>query len=421
MSYGEAYEEGLRVKVLGCKTRVSTLMKPKPATMSTITTFHAVLKGLPRAVFNRCVEQHHADKYCKTFYAWDQLLAMVYAQLSSASSLRALELGFNSHSMHHDRLQTCPIHRSTLGDANRDRSSAVFEEIAAWLMSKVSRKLRHDAKELMCLLDSTSITLKGRDFDSWTLNNRNRNTQGIKLHALFDTASQAPLWHDFSAPNVNDVTQAKQVPLQRDTLYVFDKGYCDYNWWAQIDAAGARFVTRLKSNASLVSEMDFAIPSEAEGIVLRDEVVSFKNKYPGGKRVNQYGKPLRRVTIIRPGKSTPLILITNDFESSALEIGQYYKERWEIELFFKWIKQHLKIKAFLGRTYNAVRIQVATALIAYLLVALYKQTLRLEHTLWHCLGLIRATLFEPPVIDLPVRTRPRRIQTLALGQLETLQ
>ena len=421
MSYGEAYEEGLRVKVLGCKTRVSTLMKPKPATMSTITTFHAVLKGLPRAVFNRCVEQHHADKYCKTFYAWDQLLAMVYAQLSSASSLRALELGFNSHSMHHDRLQTCPIHRSTLGDANRDRSSAVFEEIAAWLMSKVSRKLRHDAKELMCLLDSTSITLKGRDFDSWTLNNRNRNTQGIKLHALFGTASQAPLWHDFSAPNVNDVTQAKQVPLQHDTLYVFDKGYCDYNWWAQIDAAGARFVTRLKSNASLVSEMDFAIPSEAEGIVLRDEVVSFKHKYPGGKRINQYGKPLRRVTIIRPDKPTPLILITNDFESSALEIGQYYKERWEIELFFKWIKQHLKIKAFLGRTYNAVRIQVATALIAYLLVALYKQALRLEQTLWHCLGLIRATLFEPPVIDLPVRTRPKRIRTLAPGQLKTLQ
>lgn len=390
--------------------------------MSTITTFHSVLKGLPRAVFNRCVERHHADKGCKRFHHWDHLLAMVYAQLSGVSSLRTLELGFNSHTMHHRRLRTGTIHRSTLSDASERRSAVVFNDTAAWLMGKVSRRLRQEVKPLMFLLDSTSITLKGRGFDNWTLDNRNRNTQGIKLHVLLDAVSYAPLWHDFSAPNVNDVTQARQVPLQRGALYVFDKGYCDYNWWAQIDAVGSRFVTRFKNNAGIESVEDLPIPDEAKGLILRDEVVRLKYTHLGKKRLNRYDKVLRRVTIARPGKDKPLILVTNDFGSSALEIGQRYKERWEIELFFKWLKQHLKIKAFLGRSSNAVRIQIVTALISYLLVALYKQEHRIVHTLWHCLGLITSTLFEPPVADTkPPRTRPRPTRTLVPAQQGALQ
>ncbi|MGX9220613.1 IS4 family transposase [Massilia varians] len=385
--------------------------------MSTIATFHAVLKGLPRAVFNRCVERHHADKGCKRFRHWDHLLAMVYAQLSGASSLRTLELGFNSHSLHHRRLRTSAIHRSTLADASERRSALVFNDTAAWLMGKVSRKLRQEMKPLICLLDSTSITLKGREFDGWTLGNRNRNTQGIKLHVLLDAASGAPLWHDFSAPNVNDVTQAWQAPLQHDTLYVFDKAYCDYNWWARIDEAGSRFVTRFKSNAGIESIEDLPVPGDAQGVVLCDEVVRLKYTHSSKGRLNHYDKTLRRVTIYRPDKDTPLLLATNDFHSSALEIGQRYKERWQIELFFKWLKQHLKIKTFLGRSSNAVHIQIVTALIAYLLVALYKQAHRLNYTLWHCLALIAATLFEPPIIDTsPPRTRPRRTRALVTTQ-----
>lgn len=390
--------------------------------MSTITTFHAVLKGLPRTVFDRCVERHHADKGCKRFHPWDHLVAMMYAQLSGSPSLRALELGFNSHSMHHRQLHTGAVHRSTLSDASERRSAAVFIDTAAWLMGQVSRKLRQEMAPLIFLLDSTSITLKGREFDSWTLENRNRNTQGIKLHVLLDSASHAPLWYDFSAPNVNDVTQAWQVPLQSDTLYVFDKGYCDYNWWAQIDAAGSRFVTRFKSNAGIESVGDLPVCDEAQGIVLCDELVRLKYTHLGKQRLNHYDKELRRVTIHRPDKGTPLVLATNDLDSSALEIAQRYKERWEIELFFKWIKQHLKIKAFLGRSPNAVRIQIVTALIAYLLIALYKQAHGLTQTLWHCLSLISATLFESPVTDMqPSRTRPKRTQTQAAPQQGALQ
>lgn len=332
---------------------------------------------------------------------------MVYAQLSGASSLRVLEVGFNSHERHHCRLSTHAIHRTTLAEASERRSGVVFDETAAWLMSKVSRNVRRDAASLMCLLDSTSITLKGRQFDSWTLANRNRNTQGVKLHVLLAASSSTPEWYDFSDPNVNDVTKARQVPLQDGTLYVFDKGYCDYNWWAQIDAAQARFVTRFKNNAGLVSEAEFEIPKDAQGTVLCDEIVHFKRKYPSAKRVNRYDKPLRRVTIERAESARPLILATNDLESSALEIGQRYKERWAIELFFKWLKQHLRIKAFLGRSRNAVRIQIVTALIAYLLVTLYKQTHQSSQTLWLCLSQITATLFEAAPSESPSHTRRR--------------
>jgi IS4 transposase len=364
-------------------------------------------------VFNRCVERHNADKGCKRFHHWDHLLALVYAQLSGAPSLRALELGFNGHALHHGQLHTGDVHRSTLAWASKRRSAVVFDDTAAWLMGQVSRKLRQDASALMCLLDSTSITLKGRGFDSWTLENRNRNTQGIKLHVLLDAKTHAPLWHDFSDPNVNDVTQAWQVPLQRKALYVFDKGYCDYNWWAQIDGVGARFVTRIKSNAGIESVKNLPIPEEAQGVVLDDEIVRFKHRQLGKGRVNYYTKVLRRVRLRRPDKDTPLVLVTNDLESSALEIGQRYKERWEIELFFKWMKQHLKIKAFFGRSRNAVHIQTVSALIAYLLVALYKQAHRVKHTLWHCLSLITATLFEPPVVDPePCRTCRKKARAL---------
>lgn len=134
----------------------------------------------------------------------------------------------------------------------------------------------------------------------------------------------------------------------------------------------------------------------------------FKHKHQGGKRRNLYDQPLRCITIDRPGKPTPLVLATNDMTSAAREVAQRYKERWEIELFFKWIKQHLKIKTFFGRTENAVRIQLLTALISYLLVALYKQTHGLKQSLWECLGLLRATLFQRAGIEACSHRKRRR-------------
>jgi IS4 transposase len=371
------------------------------------------MKGLPRGLFEQLVKRRNADKYCKRFRHWDHLVAMLYAQLSEAAGLRALEAGFNSHVAHHYHLGTSSIKRSTLADANETRSDAVFSDTAAWLMGKVSRKLRQQSEEFMYLLDSTSLTLKGREFDRWTLENRTRNTQGMKLHVLYDAHARIPAWYDFSAANVNDVERAWAVPLEANALYVFDKGYNDYNLWNAIDKAGARFVTRFKCNANLQVEERLDIPCHAVGTVLDDEIVSFKNKRPGGGRINlYYGKPLRRVTVARPDKESPIVLATNDFKSSALEIAQRYKERWGIELFFKWIKQHLKIKQFLGRSENAVRIQVLTALISYLLVALFRETNGLKKSLWDCLCLVRATLFQRPETEESTYRRRRREKQL---------
>lgn len=375
--------------------------------MHSITTFQKILKGLPRGSFDALVKRHNADKYCKHFKHWDHLVAMMYAQFTSASGLRPLETAFNCHSAFHYHLGTRRLKRSTLADANEKRSDAVFHDVASWLMTKVARPIRRDAKDLLYLLDSTSITLKGREFDRWTQDSRTSRTQGLKVHVLLNAQSTAPEWQTFSAANVNDVSMADLVPLTPGAQYVFDKGYCDYNWWHKIDCAGATFVTRFKRNAALTVTQDNEIPASAAQQILQDQVVQFKHldsRRSGA--INHYRRPLRRVVVARPDKDTPLILATNDLHSSAMEIARRYKDRWGIELFFKWIKQHLSIKCFLGRSENAVRIQILTALISYLLVVLYQKTHAPNVSLWDCLCMVRATLFQRIVSeDSPYRRR----------------
>ena len=388
--------------------------------MFSITTFHELLKGLPRATFDKLVNAHKGDKYVKRFGHWDHLITMLYAQMSEAPGLRPLEAGFNSHVSHLYHLGTKPIKRSTLAEANKNRSDAVFNDVAVMLMGQVSAKLRSDSAELMYLLDSTSITLKGREFDQWTLANRTRNTQGIKLHMLLDAHSQVPHWHRFSAANINDVELASDVPLREGALYVFDKGYCSYSWWHRIDKAGARFVTRFKSNASLACLEQRAIPADAASVILNDEIVQLKNRNPGGGRRNPYVAPLRRITVARPDKPASMEIATNDLTSPAMEIAQRYKDRWGIELFFKWIKQHLKIKKFLGRSENAVRIQILTALISYLLLALYKHRNAMTGSLWDCLAVVRATLFQRVATENYYKKKRQRQLQIAACQLSLI-
>ena len=386
--------------------------------MYSISTFQELMKGLPRSSFDQMVQKRNADKYSKHFGHWDQLIAMLYAQLSGTTGMRPLVAAFNGHVAHHYHLGTQAISRNTLADANRNRGDTVFSEAASWLMAQVgSRQSRRECKDFMLLLDSTSITLKGREFERWTAENKTRNTQGIKLHVLMESLSKAPVWTSFSAANVNDVELARAVPLQPGALYVFDKGYCDYNWWHDIDAAGARFVTRFKRNAGIKIVHERPIPDAEASVVLSDRLVQFRSRYPGGSRKNLYNKPLRCITVVRPDKPTPLVLATNDMTATASEIAQNYKDRWAIELFFKWVKQHLKIKSFLGRSENAVRIQILTALISYLLIALYKQRHALTETLWECLCIVRATLFQRPQTNAAIHRRRRDAAQSARIQL----
>lgn len=373
------------------------------------------MKGLPRDSFDAVVNKYDANKYTKQFGYWQHAVAMIYGQLSGSSSLRELQTGFNRHTTHHYHLDTRAVKKSTLADANSQRKETVFVEVAQMLMQKVSRTVRQQSKEGLSLLDSTPISLKGREFERWTKEGKTRRTQGLKLHVQYDTQVQAPTWQSITAPNVNDVTQAQEVPLQKGAIYVFDKGYCDYSWWREIDQVGAYFVTRFKSNAGLIVESERPIEESDKGVVISDQLVRFKFKHTRAKCKLPYDRALRCITVLREDKKTPLVLATNDLTSSAGEIAQRYKKRWGIELFFKWIKQHLKVKNFFGRSENAVRIQLLTALISYLLVALYKQTHQLKATLWECLCLIRVSLFQRRELD-EYRERQRRQHEKEMAQ-----
>lgn len=385
--------------------------------MFSISRLHAVMKEVPRKVFDAEVHAQGSDKYSKRLNSWSQLVAMIYAQLSGAASLRITEAAYNGQAQHHYHLGTGEVRRSTLADANRQRSPDPFAATARALMARAPRALRRDGAELLYLLDSTSFTLTGAGFDTWTSANRSARTQGLKLHVRYDLGSEAPVHHSLSAPNVNDVTEGVKLTFERGACYVFDKGYCDYNWWAAIDAQGATFVTRFKRNAALIVEAARPIAKADAGTILADEIVHFAHKAPRGGKRNHYAKPLRRITIARPDKDTPLVLATNDLAAPATLIGQRYKDRWQIELFFKWIKQHLKIKQWLGRSENAVKIQILCALIAYLLLALYRRAHGIKTSLWVMLGELRTTLFQRPVTDAVVQRRRQQDRT-ALRRLQ---
>ena len=320
------------------KTRSVNLKNEALQARFRINRFQAVFQHLPKQTFERIVAQHGADKHRKGFSCWHQLVAMVYAQLSNASSLRTLEAGFNSAVGSHYHLGARPVRRSTLAESLSKRDPEVFAQAARLLMGQAKRSLRRDSSELLYLLDSTSISLKGLGFDSWTSATRNSRTQGMKLHLLIahDAQQSLPIAHSLSHANVNDVSEGTKLPIETGAIYVFDKGYCDYSWWHRMDQSGAIFVTRFKRNAALAHVQQ--LPPSSDGSILNDELVRLNNRSLGGGRKNPYQQPLRRITVARAQGQAPLVLASNDLSSPAELIAQRYKERWAIELFFKWMK-----------------------------------------------------------------------------------
>lgn len=373
-----------------------------------------LLEATFRRRFDTLVRQHNADKYAKKFSRWDQFVAMACAHLQGATSLRTLTGSLEALSAHHYHLGARPVARSTLADANQ-RDPAVFAAVAQMLMPQVARKLRKESRSTLVRIDSTSITLKGHGFDAWTSDTRNPRTQGLKLHVALDDAD-VPVYQNMTAANVNDLTDGMNVPIERGVTYVFDKAYCDYAWWWSIHQRGAWFVTRPKVNAAMTVEQSLPIPAANRARILADEIVRLSNKNPGAGRKNPYTGRLRRVTVRRDDGEI-LVLISNDLERSAAQIAACYRQRWDVELFFKWIKQHLSIKRYLGRSPNAVRTQLLIALIVYLLVALLKHRTKAPDSLWQYTAVLRATLFQRPQLDEDMRRR----RTFKAAQLNARQ
>lgn len=375
--------------------------------MFSLSRFQTLLKGLPRFQFDRIVKELDGDKYTKKFGCWNLLTVQVYGQVSGAKSLRELEAGLNVQENHHYHLDIGKISRATVSDSAKSRNPMVFERAAKLLMAKASRQIRRQGEECLQLLDSTSLTLKGGCFDAWTAGNRTRHTQGMKLHVQLDLAQGIPVQQSITAPNVNDLCEARKLAPMAKQTYVFDKGYYDFNWWARLDAAGALFVTRLKNKAKTEIVSKRKVPKQADAI-LADETITLSNKNRGGGRKNLYTKPLRRITVARPDHATPLVLVTNDMKRTASEIADCYRARWQIELFFKWVKQNLRIKQFYGESENAVRIQILCALITYLLIALYRVANGFTDSYQIALVVLRAALFQREQTDKSATTRRKR-------------
>ena len=371
------------------------------------TRFGELLKVFPKNSFRRCVEEHQSDKYNKGFSSWDHLISMMYAQLSGSRSLRELEVGYNSLAAHHYHLDSGPIKRSTLSDANCNRGAEVFQSFCNILLSQAHGKVKREVKDLLYLIDSSPICLRGRGYE-WTEGRSMFRIPGLKLHLLYAPDKQLPCDIELSDSSVNDVIYGREIDIEEQAKYVFDKGYCDYNWWYEIDQAGAFFVTRLKRNAAITFIESKLIDPNNAGIILSDDVIEFKHKHPGGGRTNKYVKPLRRLVVYRSADEEPLVLVTNQMTAPAQEVAAQYKRRWAIELWFKWIKQNLKIKSFLGRSENAVKIQLYVALITYLLAYLYRQLSGSTQDLYLWMTELKTTLFQRPKLDYEVFRRKRK-------------
>jgi putative transposase len=358
--------------------------------MHRLSRFAKLMKGLPRDRFQALTDQHAGDRYVKRFGCWQQLLAMVYAQVAGLSSLREVETGFNQHRNHHYHLGAQPLRRSTLADANESRNPKVFEETLKLLIGSAGAKIRSDRRELLYLIDSTTIPLYGRGLQ-WAQATATR-TRGLKVHIQLEGSALVPVHFLITAANVNDATVGSQIVPEPGATYVFDKGYCDYKWWERIALASARFVTRLKKNAAIEVLKIQQIPGD-ESQLVSDCVIRLSKKGNRGGHTNACRRRLRRIEVFRPEHNDNIVLVTNDLDAPASEIAALYKQRWDIELFFKWIKQHLKIKKFMGENENAIRIQILTALIAYVLVVLAKIRDKLTGSLWQILAELRTGLF----------------------------
>jgi len=325
--------------------------------------FHSLTKHVPWTKFEQIVEKHGADKLVRKLTTKRQLIALLYGQFGGATSLRAIVSGMESHETRLYYLGAAAVKRSTMSDANTVRSWQVFSELFAQMLQQAHRGLRRASKDAIRLVDSTSLRLSSLSGD-WA--SFSSCVFGAKVHVVYDPEAEVPVYFEVTAATINDITPAKAIPIEAGATYVFDLGYYDYGWWAALNDAGCHFVTRLKKNTPLTVVAENRLPKSSN--IVSDRIGHLPPRL-AGSRHNPMQDPVREVRVITDtGKE--LRIVTNDLDSPAQEIADLYKQRWDIELFFRWVKQTLKITHFIAVSENAVRIQIAVALIAFLMLRL---------------------------------------------------
>jgi IS4 transposase len=375
--------------------------------------FGQLLKPVSRRWFAAAVERHDANAYDKSFESWDHLVALTFAQLSGAQSLRGLVTAWETNVHHHYHLGVESFGRSTLSDANARRPVALFAETFAMLASSADRKLRREGRAMLRLIDATPVPLgKLVDWAAW-----NGRIRGLKLHVVYDPDADVPHRIAITPATVNDIVEGKKVPIERGCTYIMDRAYYDYRWWTAIHDAGAVFVTRPKSSATFrVTRKRKLRKTNGDGFTIIDDCeVALASKGDSKLPI-----PLRRIRVKRDN-GAKVTLLTNDRKRSAVQIAALYKARWQIELLFRWIKQNLNIRKFLGTNDNAVRLQIVAAMIAFLLLRIAARDSRTKLAHIRFAELVAANIFvRKPLarIDKPPPVNPSRPKPLNRSQME---
>ena len=379
------------------------------------TVLHDLLKHLPWAVFDALVETHQADKHVRGLTTKSQLVALLYGQLSGAASLRALVVDLESHANRLYHLGATPVKRSSLSDANALRPSAVFSELFDEMVARAHAGLRRKLGDSVYLIDASSLRLSQGSAD-WA--RYSAKVCGAKMHVIYDADAERPIYAAVTPSRVNDITAAKAMPIEAGATYVFDLGYYDYGWWARLDAEDCRIVTRFKKNTplSVIEELPLPEDPPADSNILSDRIGLLPRRQARSRK-NPFANPVREVRV-KTDNNKILRILSNDLDATAQEIADLYKRRWDIELFFRWVKQTLKIKHFIGRTENAVRIQIAVALIAFLLLHLARAAQNAVKSPLAFARLVRTNIMLRKRIDELIR--PEKTTTTHSNQLSLL-
>ncbi len=355
---------------------------------------------LNRNKFNRIVAKYDGDKYVKHFTCWNQLLALMFGQLSNRECLRDLIVALDAHHSKCYHLGMGKnVSKSSLARANRDRDYRIFEEFAYFLVNEARKKRATDIFKLnenVYAFDFTTIDLCLSVF--WWAKFR-KQKGGIKVHTLYDVETQIPAFFHITNASVHDSKAMKEIPYESGSYYIFDRAYNNFKMLYKIHQIGAFFVLRAKKNLQYKPvKWKRRFPKN----VLSDMTIKLTGFYPS----RYYAEPLRLVRYWDEEQKREFAFLTNQVHISSIQVAELYKNRWQVELFFKWLKQYLKIKKFWGTTENAVRIQIYAAICSYCLVAIVQKDMQLDRSTYEVLQRLSISLTnKTPLSDFFNKTK----------------
>jgi hypothetical protein len=353
--------------------------------------FSQVMDFMPLHTFRRCVARYQGDYKVKKFTCLDQYLCMAFAQITYRESLRDIEICLRAQEqkLYHMGIRG-KVSRSTIADANEQRNWQIYADLAYSLIN-TARQLYRD-ESFACELDQTAYALDATTIDlclsmfPWA--NFRKNKGAVKLHTLLDLRCSIPTFIHISDGKLHEVNTLDIVPFEPGAFYVMDRGYLDYSRLYNLSQTSAFFLIRAKSN--LQCRRIYSHPVDRSTGLIYDQTIMLTGFY----QKKDYPDKLRRVKYYDAETNLTFIFLTNNFNLPALTVAQLYRSRWQVELFFKWIKQHLRIKSFYGTSENAVKTQIWIAVSVYVIVAILKKQLQLPYSLYTILQVLSISVFE---------------------------